>query len=248
MGKSGIVKVTVTEAPPVEWYEIQFVVKKPDKSPADGATIDLITKDLPPTKWTITADKNGIAKITVYDICGAIDADVCIASLSKWKWLVVAYIDNSEYGNYVDYTALIPGKSYSITLKKYAKPPEFYIKFEFANEIVSTLFGSLVTEVMKLEMQMQGLKITKVEGEGTKVVIIHFTPPWTEHSPLAIAFSATPAFVIAVTMIVIGILGTLALLKWTFGEAAPLVVGGLGLGLIALGAIFLLGKKRGEGK
>jgi len=91
-------------------------------------------------------------------------------------------------------------------------------------------------------MQYQGLIITRVEGEGTNKVTIYFIPPYTEHSPLAIVFSATPLGVIAIALIVIGVLGTLGLLKWLFGSATPEVVG-IGA-VIAIAAIIVLLSRR----
>jgi hypothetical protein len=248
MGKSGTVTVTVTEAPPPEETEIQFVVKKPDGSPVANANVDIITKDLPTFRYTKTTDNNGIAKFTVFDICSQIGVVACQEMLETKKWLLIAYIDNSEYGYYKDDASFQLGNSYTITLKQYTKPPEFYIKLELNDTPGSEWWGVLLSRAEQTALEISGLKITKVEGEGTKVITIYFTPPWTEHSPLAIAFSATPAFVLALIVAVVGILGTLILLRWTFGEAAPLVVGGLGLGLIVLGALLLSEKKRGESK
>lgn len=244
MGRSNIVTIEVKETPTVMTGYVIFKVTY-DGKPVENAIVELITKSLPVVKYTLPQTNNyGITSLNVYEIAPetvSYDYELLKNWFKEQKWLIWAYKDNSDIAYWKCDVSFEIEKEYELTLKKYTKEPTFFITFELKDVIGAELFGSLLVEIEKLQLQFQGLKVTKIEGSGTKKITIYFIPPFEKHSPLTIMFSATTGFVIAVITLVAGIISTFILLKWIFGESAPAIAS---VALLIVGLSLLLYERR----
>jgi len=251
MVRSNTVTVTLTEEEVVPSDTISFKILKPDETPAAGATVELCPKDLPISmRYTKVADEQGKVNFTVYDICATIGVEACKELLKTKKWLFWAYINSSEFGVWKDDAVYELGKEYTYTLKKYTTAPEFFIKFELKDVFGAELWSNLITGVEQAALTISGLKVTNIEGQGTKTVTIHFNPPWSEHSPIAILFGATTNFIIAVAILLGGIITLALVLRWSFGEVGGAILTGGALLVLGVVALAIMGKipKREETK
>jgi len=167
------------------------------------------------------------------------------------KWIIMADIPNSEYG-YIksDFTLSISvtqGQLLQATLKHYKEVPTLYIRFTMKDVIGADLWASLITSINNWLLSWAGYKIVGVEGQGTNTITIKFQPPWSASSPFAITITATALGVAALVILIVGIIAVLVVLKWTFGEWAAPIAGGIIL-LLLIPALAALVPKKEERK
>lgn len=226
MGQSNTVNVTVTggETPEIPEDIMRIKVIMPNGTPAYNCDVTLANKTGVPMAHTKNTGSNGYVDFTGTDL---VPLDL--------SYLFFAYIDNSPHGYYIDNftTTNKFGNITEIRLKEYTKPPELFLKIEMNQVVGSELFGEILSKITQASLQFSGLEVTKVTGEGTRIITIYFTPPWSTGS-VHIVWSAVWFILSVLTLI-----GLLLVLKWTFGEAAPAIaIGGIGAVLI-LGLLLL---------
>lgn len=201
----------------------------------------LCTKGLIPLKYERTADINGFVKFNVKELI-PMEVGITSEAFKTIPWLFFAYAEDTDLGFWTEVKGYELGKLYDYTLKVYEKAPTFFIKIELKDVIGAEFFSSLVAEVESKAIEMAGLTLVSVKGQGTKVITVQFQPPW-HHSPIVIVWAAV-WFILEVIAIAGAIIAILVILKWTFGEAGAAVV----VGAEALIGLFLLlpllGKKK----
>jgi len=248
-----VAEVTIGVGKPEEEVEgaVTFRILR-DGKPVEGAVVNLCDKSLNPVKYSAITDENGLvafypslmSPLVLFPIVPPILPPPTIIPpeaknvFEATEWFFVAYIPNSEYAVWQDNVKFKCGETYTYSLKRYSKAPELYIRIECSDIIGSELFGTLVARIQSVALQFAGLRVTRIEGEGTKKVTIYFSPPFSEHSPIVIDWAAV-WFILKVLAVFLAIVGVLYFVKWTFGEAAPPIAGGalLVLGLFALAAL-----------
>ncbi len=239
MGRSPTVLLVGYE-PPEEPVEpdipedtMVFVARYPNGKVAPNTTIVLANKN--GTTWAHQAitNVNGAAVFMGTDL---IPLDV------KGEWLLMAYMDGEAYGFVKDGFELAFGHQIEITLKEYKAAPEFEINIQLRDIIGTEIWSNLAVAVEKAALEYSGLKVTSIEGAGTKNLKIKFVPPWRLGS-IHIYWSAV-WFIFAILSLVVSIV----VFKWTFGESAGAVASIGGGSLKVMGLVILAGKgKKGNG-
>ena len=213
---------------------LAFTILK-DGAPAAGAKVNLFTKGAIPQRFEATADAEGRALFK--DI-----VPVSPAAFKAIPWLLTAYLDDSEYAVWKDQAYFELGKEYDFNLKKYREAPTFFVKIQLRDVIGVEHFSTFITEIEKKALETAGLEVVKVSGQGTRKVEVQFRPPW-HSSPLVISWTAV-WFIAKVLTVAAAIIAVLVVLKWTFGEVAPAIGAGLGLGIVLF---LLLAAPKGRG-
>ncbi len=201
-----------------------------DGEPVEGARVTLCTKDLLPATFSKTTDSNGRVIFHSTEITPP-EIHLPCEFLKNVSWLIFANVPESEYSVWKDNVTIECGKLYTYKLKKYTKPPTFFLKLEIRDIIGAELFSNLVAEVQKTALDWAGMEVTKVEGQGTRFITIHFRPPFHE-SPIIVEWAAV-WFILKVIAVAGAIIAILVVLKWYFGELAPAV----GIGIIVILAL-----------
>jgi len=215
-----------------------------DKEPVGGCEVCLTMKAPLPTSWTKVTNPDGVATFTAYELT---NGKIVPEAVSEIPFLVLAAIPESNYGVWEDEAKFKLGELATFTLKEYKEVPTFFVRYHLRDVIGRDLFASLVAKVEEWALGWAGFKVTKIEGVGTSEVTVWFQPPWHE-APLVVALLASKAFIIAMVVLVVGIIAILVVLKWTFGEWAPPIVG---LGLVVLlvvGAMVLAPRVKREAR
>lgn len=193
-----------------------------DREPVEGARVTLCTKGLIPVTFERTTDARGRALFSTYDlVADMIPPD----TVKEIPWLFFANIPESDYAIWKDDVKFENEKLYTYTLKRYTKVPTFFIKIELRDIIGAEAFASIAAKIQEKALEWAGLEVVKVEGAGTRTVTIQFRPPW-HSSPFVISWSAWWFCLSCLAIIYV-----LYMLKWSFGELAPVVTG---LGIIAV--------------
>ena len=205
-------------------------------NPVYGANVTLCTKGLIPISFTRVTDVGGVVEFSAYDIT---DGMVPPAAVKEIPWLFMAYLPDSEYAIWKDNIKFDVGMLHVFKLKKYTKAPTFWIKVELKDIIGAELFSNLIAEVEKAALDWAGMEVVEVKGQGTRVVTVHFKPPFHE-SPIVVEW-VTVWFIFKVLAVAGAIIAVLVVLKWSFGEAFVQVVGG-GVFLLLVFAALALAK------
>jgi len=222
-----------------------------DGEPVQGAVVNLCDKSLSPVKYSGVTDENGEAvcypQLRSPLVLLWLPSPIIIPPDAKsifeaTDWLFIAYIPNSEYAVWRDNVRFKCGETYTFSLRRYAKAPEFFIKMELSDVIGSELFGIIAAEIQRVTLQFAGLNVTRIEGEGTRTITVYFTPPFSEHSPIVIDWGAV-WFILEVIAVVVGIIAVLYVVRWTFGESAAVIPWAL---LLIGGAMLLAALKPPE--
>ena len=223
-------RVTVTTVPS---DALAFRILR-NSNPVEGADVVLCTKGIIPLSFTRVTDEGGVALFSGYDITGG---QIPLEAIKEIPWLFMASIPESEYAVWNDNVRFDVGKLHEIKLKKYTKPPVFFVKIELRDLIGAELFSSFIAEVEKAALGWAGLEVVDVTGVGTRLVTVYFQPPWHE-SPIVVEWG-TVWFILKVLAVAGAIIAVLYMLKWTFGEKTAEVVGGGFLLLLVLGGLVL---------
>ena len=226
--------------------EIGVEVLYKDK-PMEGATVSLMLKGPMPTLKTAKTDADGLAVFPVHNLFPP-DVPIGCAELPYVKWNVMAFVDESPKGVIVDDMTLRCGETYTMKLKEYTKAPTFFLKFELRDVIGRDIFAKVLAEVEKWALGAAGFKVTKIEGEGTKVLTIYFQPPWRPGSPIPlISWLVVHPAITAFLLVILGLIILLIVLKWTFGEEVKKVTDYLPIIIIAWVVVTALTPRKGGG-
>jgi hypothetical protein len=163
------------------------------------------------------------------------NGQVTVKIVGKHLVIASASIENKEYWWHKEMD--IVGGAVTADLKEY-KEEELYLQLECRDEITAEIQKIIMDAIGKwiIEHGFQNqIEITRSEIKG-KVITIYF-----------IMRIRSPVPWWAIALILVLLITLIVVIKWTFGEVAPVVAG---LGLLALGALALAAmaeeKKKGE--
>jgi len=215
--------------------------------PVSGATVSIISKGVVPVKlFEKTTDESGVAMFNVREMLEELlemaVPDELLESIEEQDFLLFAYVDGSPYGYWKDDARFKLGEVKAVSLKEYARVPTFFVKFYLKDVVGAEVFSRILSAIeQQLLPRFAGVEVVKVEGEGTRELTIYFRPPF-ERGSIIIHFSASKGFVIGLTVLIVGIIGTLVLARWAFGEALPPVTGMLLLTIVAVAVAPVVGE------
>ena len=167
-----------------------------------------------------------------------------IQSLLNWAgplpadrapYLFFAYDEENGYA-WKDNVAEFP---LTLQLKAAKEPPTFYISFEVSEPIVAEVAKAINDSFLQyIDTYVLPIDIVKTEVRN-RTLIVYFKPKTA--SP-AIQFVAAAKWVAVCIVLLIALV---VVLRWAFGEGAP-VVAALGLGILLIVLLLLLAPRRRE--
>lgn len=222
-------KILTVEVSEIPSDAVTFIILK-DGEPAVGAKVNLFTKAVVPQRFEAITDTSGRAVFT-----GIVP--VTPEAFKEIPWLMMAYIEESEYAVWKDQAYFELGGEYNFKLQKYSEAPTFFIKIQLRDVIGVEHFSNFIAGVQEKALETAGLEVVKIKGQGTRTVEVQFKPQW-HSSPIVISWTAV-WFIAKVLTVALAIIAVLVVLRWTFGKVGAAAAG---FGILLL--ILLASSKR----